>query len=85
MRSFPIQPDTHPDEFVPLEIVGGSLDGTVMPIPLPLPERFLNVVRPPRTAEAYRYEERYPTTHRGSAPKVVYVFESRVTLTEDAR
>lgn len=81
MQPLPFQPDTHPDEFAKLEIVGGSLDGSIMDIPLPLPPRFLKLVRPPRGVEVYRYEERLPRA--GLPRRVVYVFDAHATTNED--
>jgi hypothetical protein len=81
-KTFP-QPETHPDDFVPLEIIGGSLDGSMLPIPLPLPAEFLQVVRKPRTVEVYRREERYPAAGDDRLPRVVYVFQTYAKTDRD--
>jgi len=73
--SFP-QPDTHPEDFVKLEMIGGSLDGGWLPVPLPLPQRLLQLVRPTNEVEVYRYEERYPKNGESTNPRVVYKFET---------
>lgn len=77
------QPDTNPDEFIKLEVIGGSLDGGWIPIPLPLPERFLQLVRPPNEVEVYRYEERYPKSGDSTNPRVVYTFETYARTSAD--
>ena len=81
-KTFP-QPDTHPENFVTLEMIGGSLDGATIPVPLPLPNRFLQLVRPPRTVEVYRCEEKYPAAGDDRLPRVVYVFETFATTDHD--
>ena len=81
-KTFP-QPETHPEDFLPLEIVGGSLDGSTLPIPLPLPPRFCQLVREPRDVEVYRREERYPAAGDDRLPRVVYVFETFATTDHD--
>jgi hypothetical protein len=74
-KTFP-QPETHPEDFLPLEIIGGSLDGSMLPIPLPLPARFHQLVRGARDVEVYRREERYPAAGDDRLPRVVYVFQT---------
>lgn len=81
-KTFP-QPETNPNDFVTLEIIGGSLDGSTIPIPLPLPAQFLQLVRKPRTVEVYRREERYPAAGDDRLPRVVYVFETFATTDHD--
>lgn len=81
-KKFP-QPETNPNEFLPLEIIGGSLDGSTIPIPLPLPPEFLQIVRMPRTVEVYRRAERYPAAGDDRLPRVVYVFLTYATTDRD--
>ena len=81
-KTFP-QPETHPENFVTLEIIGGSLDGSTLPIPLPLPAQFLNLVRTPRDVEVYRREERYPAAGDDRLPRVVYVFQTYAMTDRD--
>lgn len=83
MRTSCPQPDTDPDDFVTLEMIGGSLDGGWLPIPLPLPPRFMQVVRLPNEVEVYRYEERYPKNGESTNPRVVYAFETYARTTAD--
>jgi hypothetical protein len=67
---------------MPLEMIGGSLDGSMIPVPLPLPKEFLQVVRKPRDVEVYAYEER-PPKEGSSNRRIVYVFQCFARTSKD--